>query len=72
MTGFYSCVDRVNTTAQVFIRGNALARIETDSNKIKHADSKKTYFPTASIRVQGRGYLFTKLMLEFKALINGS
>ncbi|MEA5621599.1 hormogonium polysaccharide secretion pseudopilin HpsC [Nostoc sp. UHCC 0251] len=60
MTGFYSCVDRVNTTAQVFIRGNALARIETDSNKIKYADSKKTYFPTASIRVQGRGYLFTK------------
>ncbi len=60
MTGFYSCVDRVNTTAQVFIRGNALARIETDSNKIKYTDSKKTYFPTASIRVQGRGYLFTK------------
>ncbi|HYX14330.1 MAG TPA: hormogonium polysaccharide secretion pseudopilin HpsC [Nostoc sp.] len=60
MTGFYSCIDRVNTTAQVFLRGNALARIETDSNRIKYADSKKTYFPTASIRVQGRGYLFTK------------
>ncbi|MCC5659720.1 hormogonium polysaccharide secretion pseudopilin HpsC [Nostoc sp. XA010] len=60
MTGFYGCVDRVNTTAQVFIRGNALARMENDSNRIKYADSKKTYFPTASIRVQGRGYLFTK------------
>ncbi|MBD2730075.1 prepilin-type N-terminal cleavage/methylation domain-containing protein [Nostoc sp. FACHB-892] len=60
MTGFYACVDRVNTTAQVFIRGNALARMENDSNRIKYADSKKTYFPTASIRVQGRGYLFTK------------
>ncbi|WP_392483126.1 hormogonium polysaccharide secretion pseudopilin HpsC [Nostoc sp. C110] len=61
MTSFYACVDLVNTTAQVFIRGNALARIETDSNKIKNdSDSKKNYFPTASIRVQGRGYLYTK------------
>jgi type II secretory pathway pseudopilin PulG len=60
MTGFHACIDRVNTTAQVFLRGNALARMENDSNKIKYADSKKTYFPTASIRVQGRGYLFTK------------
>ncbi|WP_375499778.1 hormogonium polysaccharide secretion pseudopilin HpsC [uncultured Nostoc sp.] len=61
MTGFYACVDRVNTTAQVFIRGNALARIETDANRLKNdSDSKKTYFPTASVRVQGRGYLYTK------------
>ena len=60
MNGFHVCVDRVNTTEKVIIRGNALARIETDSNKIKHTDSKKTYFPIASIRVQGRGYLFTK------------
>ena len=27
MTSFYACVDRANTTAQVFIRGNTLARI---------------------------------------------
>lgn len=62
MTSFSACVDRVNNiTAQVFIRGNAFARIETDPNKIKNdSDSKKTYFPTASVRVQGRGYLYTK------------
>ncbi|WP_193198393.1 hormogonium polysaccharide secretion pseudopilin HpsC [Nostoc sp. MG11] len=60
MTGFYACIDRVNTTAQVFIRGNALARIENDPNKLKYSDSKRTYFPNASVRVQGRGYLYTK------------
>jgi type II secretory pathway pseudopilin PulG len=61
MTGFYACVDRANTTAQVIIRGNALARIENDQNQLKNTDdSKKTYFPTASVRVQGRGYLYTK------------
>jgi prepilin-type N-terminal cleavage/methylation domain-containing protein len=58
MTSFYACVDRVNTTAQVFLRGNALARLR--NNNLSYADSRKTYFPTASIRVQGRGFLFTK------------
>jgi prepilin-type N-terminal cleavage/methylation domain-containing protein len=58
MTGFYACVDRANTTAQVFLRGNALARLRTTN--ISYADSQKNYFPAVSIRVQGRGFLFTK------------
>ncbi|BBD67207.1 hypothetical protein NIES4072_55000 [Nostoc commune NIES-4072] len=58
MTGFYACIDRVNTTAQVFLRGNALARLQ--SNNFNYINTNKTYFPSASIRVQGRGYLFTK------------
>ncbi|AUT04431.1 hypothetical protein CLI64_19850 [Nostoc sp. CENA543] len=58
MTGFYVCVDKTNTTAQVFIRGNAVARIENNKDKINYIDSRKTYFPTLSVRVQGRGYLF--------------
>ncbi len=58
MTSFYACVDRANTTAQVFLRGNALARLQ--STNLSYADSKKTYFPTANMRVQGRGFLFTK------------
>ncbi|QKQ77745.1 type II secretion system protein [Nostoc sp. TCL240-02] len=58
MTSFYACVDKVNTTAQVFLRGNALARLQ--SNNLNYQPSNKPYFPTASIRVQGRGYLFTK------------
>lgn len=58
ITGFYTCVDRLNTTAQVFIRGNALARIDNDVNRIKYNAGNKTNFPTTSVRVQGRGFLF--------------
>ena len=58
MTSFYACVDKANTTAQVFLRGNALARLQ--NNNLNYTGSQKTYFPTASIRVQGHGYLFTK------------
>jgi type II secretory pathway component PulJ len=60
MTGFYACIDRVNTTAQVFLRGNALARIDNNANNVKYTDGKKTYFPNVSVKVQGRSYLFTK------------
>lgn len=59
MTSFYVCVDTTtNTTAQVFLRGNALARLQNDN--LDYTDSKKTYFPSANIRVQKRGYLFTR------------
>ncbi|MBD2358167.1 prepilin-type N-terminal cleavage/methylation domain-containing protein [Tolypothrix sp. FACHB-123] len=58
MTGFYACIDRVNTTAQVFLRGNALARLRTTN--ISYRDSQKNYFPGINIRVQGRGFVFTK------------
>lgn len=57
MTSFYACIDRVNTTAQIFLRGNALARIQ--NSNIDYDSGKKNYFPTASTRVQGRGFLFT-------------
>ncbi|MEH2131516.1 MAG: hormogonium polysaccharide secretion pseudopilin HpsC [Nostoc sp.] len=56
--GFYTCVDVANTTAQVFLRGNALARLQTSN--FDYSSSNQTYFPTASVRVQGRGYLYTK------------
>ncbi|BAY97874.1 hypothetical protein NIES37_18220 [Tolypothrix tenuis PCC 7101] len=58
MTSFYACVDRANTTAQVFIRGNALARLQ--STNLAYNASKKNYFPSVNMRVQGRGFLFTK------------
>ncbi|QIR40366.1 hypothetical protein HCG51_29075 [Tolypothrix sp. PCC 7910] len=58
MTSFYACVDRANTTAQVFIRGNALARLQ--STNFAYNASKKNYFPSVNMRVQGRGFLFTK------------
>jgi hypothetical protein len=56
MTGFYVCVDKANTTAKVFIRGNALARRESDPERIKYENdkkNKKSYFPTANAIVQG-------------------
>jgi len=53
MTGFYACVDKSNTTAKVFIRGNALARREIDANRIKYTNDQKSYFPTANAIVQG-------------------
>ncbi|MEH2437727.1 MAG: hormogonium polysaccharide secretion pseudopilin HpsC [Nostoc sp.] len=56
--GFYTCVDVANTTAQVFLRGNALARLQT--NNFDYSSNNQSYFPTASVRVQGRGYLFSK------------
>ncbi|MTJ12951.1 prepilin-type N-terminal cleavage/methylation domain-containing protein [Anabaena sp. UHCC 0187] len=58
MTGFYVCVDKANTTAQVFIRGNAMARLDNDAERIKYSDSKKSYFPATNVRVQGRGFLY--------------
>ncbi|MEH2457288.1 hormogonium polysaccharide secretion pseudopilin HpsC [Nostoc sp.] len=56
--GFYACVDVANTTAQVFLRGNALARLQTSN--FDYPSNNPSYFPTASVRVQGRGYLFSK------------
>ena len=53
MTGFYACVDKANITAKVFIRGNALARRESNPNLIKYENDKKSYFPTANAIVQG-------------------
>lgn len=60
-TSFYACVETLktpNSTVQVSLRGNALARLQ--SSNIDYSNNNKTYFPSASIRVQGRGYLFTK------------
>ncbi len=54
-SSFYACVDTDKTIAQVFIRGNALARIQPKQNPPAYTSSKKAYFPTASIQVQGRG-----------------
>jgi hypothetical protein len=57
MTSFYACVDRLNTTAQIFIRGNALARLNNNSN-INYSANKMTFFPTATIKIQGKGLLY--------------
>ena len=53
-TGFYACVDSISTLAQVFIRGNALARI---NNTNSYNAGNSSYFPTANVQVKGRGFL---------------
>jgi type II secretory pathway pseudopilin PulG len=65
MTSFYVCVSnyinqgQVISTAQIVIRGNALARLQ--SNSIDYTDKKQqTYFPTVSAIVQARGFLYTQ------------
>lgn len=53
--GFYACVDSSNTLAQVYIRGNALARI--DNTNYSYNAGNSAYFPTASVQVKGLGFL---------------
>ncbi|WP_016952699.1 hormogonium polysaccharide secretion pseudopilin HpsC [Anabaena sp. PCC 7108] len=67
-SSFYACVSnyedstkigQVITTAQVFIRANALARVQ--SSDITYSDKNKaTYFPSVNTIVQARGFLYTK------------
>jgi type II secretory pathway pseudopilin PulG len=51
---FYACVNSKKYVARLYIRGNALARIETDAT---YNSNKSIYFPTASIQIKGRGFL---------------
>jgi type II secretory pathway pseudopilin PulG len=68
MTSFYACVSnyadptnqgQVISTAQIFIRGNALARIQTSDIDYKDK-SQQTYFPTVSAIIQARGSLYAQ------------
>ena len=55
---FHVCVDSINTAAEIYLRGTALARIE--NTPPDYSENAKTYFPQARIRVEGRGFVFTK------------
>jgi type II secretory pathway pseudopilin PulG len=57
LTSFYACIDTDKTIAQVFIRGNALARIKPKGNPPAYVASQSAYFPKATIQAQGRGLL---------------
>lgn len=63
-TGFYACVQSVSSNnqsvAEIYLRGNALARLTNDGNKINYNSNKITYFPQAKVRVEGRSFIFTK------------
>jgi prepilin-type N-terminal cleavage/methylation domain-containing protein len=51
---FYACVDSSKNIAQVYLRGNALARIEPGAT---YNANQSTYFPTANVQVKNRGAL---------------
>lgn len=59
-TGFYACVrtnaDNERPLAEIYIRGNAIARLPNSTN-INYSANQSTLFPSASIQVQGRGLL---------------
>ena len=56
---FYACVDSSRTLAQVYIRGNAFARISNNqiASNATYSSSRSVYFPTTSVRLEGRGFL---------------
>jgi prepilin-type N-terminal cleavage/methylation domain-containing protein len=56
--GFYVCVDSTNTIAQIYLRGNALARLQ--NSNFNFNGGNKFYFPQFSRQVQGHGFVFTK------------
>ncbi|MBN3878308.1 MULTISPECIES: hormogonium polysaccharide secretion pseudopilin HpsC [unclassified Nostoc] len=63
--GFYACVNSVGadnrSSVEVYLRGNAQARlIQNDETKVRYAQSKSSYFPSANIKVQGSSFIFTK------------
>ena len=56
INSFYACVDPSpdKNLVRVFIRGNALARINEGAT---YNSNRLVYFPTVSIQVQGHGLL---------------
>lgn len=51
---FYACVDSSKTVARVFIRGNAMRKMQ---NNAPYSRANAAFFPAASIQVQGLGEL---------------
>jgi len=49
---FYACVDSSRNLAQVYLRGNALARINQDAT---YSNNQSAYFPTVNVQVQSWG-----------------
>ncbi|MEH2154133.1 hormogonium polysaccharide secretion pseudopilin HpsC [Nostoc sp.] len=63
-TGFYACINSVSannrSAAEIYLRGNAQARLIQDETKVRYAQSKSSYFPSSNIKVQGSSFIFTK------------
>ncbi|NEQ85202.1 MAG: prepilin-type N-terminal cleavage/methylation domain-containing protein [Moorea sp. SIO2I5] len=55
--GFYACVDADKRIAQVFLRGNALARLKNNPKDYEYKPARSSYFPTVTMQIEGRGFL---------------
>ncbi|MFM6454925.1 MAG: hypothetical protein ACKPH7_24335, partial [Planktothrix sp.] len=49
---FYACVDSYGNVAQIYLRGNALRRIQKDAN---YSANSPAFFPSATMQVRGLG-----------------
>ncbi|NEO95628.1 MAG: prepilin-type N-terminal cleavage/methylation domain-containing protein [Moorea sp. SIO3G5] len=58
--GFYACVDADKRIAQLFLRGNALARLKNNPKDYEYKPERSSYFPTVTMQIEGRGFLNTK------------
>jgi type II secretory pathway pseudopilin PulG len=54
---FYACVWSAKNTARVYIRGNALARIQPSNNIPTYTAGQSSFFPKARIEVKSRATL---------------
>lgn len=54
---FYACVDSSKSLAQVYLRGNALARLEQNAT---YSDSQTDYFPVGNVQVKSKVTLSDK------------
>ena len=57
LTSFYTCVAPEQVTARVYLRGNALARIQSIASLRKPNDGNSSFFPNVNVRVFGRSSL---------------
>ncbi|NEQ85253.1 MAG: prepilin-type N-terminal cleavage/methylation domain-containing protein [Moorea sp. SIO2I5] len=55
--GFYACVDADKRIAQLFLRGNALARLKNNPKDYEYKPERSSYFPTVTMQIEGRGFL---------------
>ncbi|NEN97110.1 MAG: prepilin-type N-terminal cleavage/methylation domain-containing protein [Moorea sp. SIO3I7] len=54
---FYACVDSTKKIAQLFLRGNALARLKNNPEDYEYTPERSSYFPTVTMQIEGRGFL---------------
>jgi prepilin-type N-terminal cleavage/methylation domain-containing protein len=57
LSSFYVCVSSSQTTARIYLRGSALARLYKLPDQLTAGSINTTFLPSANVRVFGRGFL---------------